>query len=145
MANHEHQDRDLLSALPPALAAALLAKARPVRIAAGTRLFAADEPGNGCYQVNRGLLKVTVMVAENERILTVAGPGSIIDELSLVDGGPRSVSVTAVKESQLSFISKTHFEWFSAQYPEVYRHLLPLLAQRLRDATAVADDTFLLT
>jgi CRP/FNR family transcriptional regulator, cyclic AMP receptor protein len=145
MAIHEQADRDLLSALPDALAAVLLANARPVRIAGGDRLFAAGEAGNGCYRVNQGLLKVTVMFGEDERILAVEGPGSIIVELSLFDGGPRSASVTAVRDSQLSFISRTHFESFSDRYPQLYRHLLPLLAQRLRGAKAATDDNFLLT
>jgi len=51
----------------------------------------------------------------------------------MIDGGPRSASVTALRESKLSFVGRTAFEAFGQVRPDLYRHLATLLAQRLRD------------
>ena len=144
MATDEQPDRSLLWALPGTLRSDLLANARPVRIVAGATLFSAGEAGNGCYQVNQGLLKITVKVAENEQIQAMAGPGMVIGELSLLEDGNRSTSVVAVKDSELIFISRTHFKSFAQQHPDVYKHLLPLLVQRLRGIKPGTAETYLL-
>ena len=136
--------RNLLSALPDELASALFANARPVRLAAGRTLFAAGEAGNGCYRVEQGLLKVTLAVARSERILAIVGAGSVVGELSLLDEGPRSATVSAINDSELKFLSRPQFDGFAEQSPEIYKHLVRLLAQRLRGADAlIAAGSFL--
>src|SRR5262249_58757185 len=82
--------RDLLSGLPADLAERLFAKARPVRLAAGREVFAAGDPGTGCYRIDQGLLKVTVSGAGGERLLAIVGPRAIVGELAMLDERPRS-------------------------------------------------------
>ena len=137
--------RNLLSGLPADLTERLFAKARPMRLAAGRALFAAGDPGTGCYRVDEGLLKVSaVSPSGGERILAIVGPDTIVGELSMLDDGPRSASVAAVKDSQLSFLTCAEFRSFAEAHPEVYTHLVRLLAQRLRNANAaVAAGSFL--
>jgi CRP-like cAMP-binding protein len=48
----------LLSRLPTHLTTDLFAGARPVKLAADQVLFLADDPGDSCYRVEDGLLKV---------------------------------------------------------------------------------------
>ena len=63
-------------------------------------LFIAGDPGDGCYRVEQGLLKVSMISPSGaERILAIVGPGGIVGELSTIDGLPRSASVAAVRES----------------------------------------------
>jgi CRP/FNR family cyclic AMP-dependent transcriptional regulator len=124
----------LLAALPAELSQSLFAKARPVSLAASETLFVAGEEGDGCYRVEEGLLKASVAAATGgERILAILGPGSVVGELSVIDGGPRSASVTALRDSKLSFIGRAAFEAFGQSTPELYRHMTALLALRLRD------------
>jgi CRP-like cAMP-binding protein len=79
-----------------------------------------------------------------ERILSIVGPGGLVGELSTIDGLPRSASVTAVRDSQLSFISRAAFQAFAKQHAEVYQHLVSLLAARLRGTDdVVAAGSFL--
>jgi len=136
---------NLFSALPADFAAALFANARPVRLAAGRALFAAGDPGNGCYRVDQGLLKVSTLSGSGgERILAIIGPGTIVGELALLDEGPRSASVAAVKDSELSFVTFAQFRSFAEAHPAVYQHLVRILAQRLRNANAaLAAGSFL--
>ena len=68
-----------------------------------------------------------------ERILAILGPGSVVGELSMIDDAPRSASVTALRDSKLSFVGRAAFEAFGQSRPELYRHVTTLLAQRLRD------------
>src|SRR5262245_56079898 len=118
----------VLSVLPGELSAALFASARPQKLKADQTLFVAGDPGDGCYRVEEGLLKVSVVSPSGgERILAILGPGALVGELAIIDTQPRSASVTAARDSELSFISRASFEQVAAKNPEVYRHIVTLL------------------
>jgi CRP-like cAMP-binding protein len=129
---------NLFSVLPDSLYARLFATAKHVRLAADEVLFIAGDPGDGCYRVEQGLLKVSIISpAGAERILAIVGPGAIVGELATIDGLPRSASVAAVRDSELSFVSRAAFLGFAEQHPGLYKDLVSLLAARLRDTDAV--------
>ncbi|MFY9893326.1 MAG: Crp/Fnr family transcriptional regulator [Xanthobacteraceae bacterium] len=128
----------LLAKLPGRLSANLFAGAKPMRLAADEVLFLAGDPGDGCYRIEDGLLKVTMVSRSGtERILAFLGPGAIVGELSMIDGRPRSASVVAVRAAALSFLSRAAFEAFTRKHPDVYKTLVTLLATRLRETDAV--------
>jgi CRP/FNR family transcriptional regulator, cyclic AMP receptor protein len=135
----------ILPRLPQDLSAQLFADAVSRHLKAGEALFLSGDAGNGCYLLNHGLLKVVVSSAQGEeRILAILGPGTIAGELSVIDGGPRSASVFAIKDCELSFISQAAFEECARRHPEIYRYLVDVLAARLRETSeSVAADTFL--
>jgi CRP-like cAMP-binding protein len=145
MSKPAHPSVSLFSAFPKNLSALLFANAKVVRLSAGEALFLAGDPGDGCYRVEQGLLKVSIIAPSGaERILAIVGVGGIVGELSVIDGLPRSASVTAVRDSELSFISRAVFQAFADEHPEVYRDLVALLAGRLRDTDeVVAAGSFL--
>ena len=128
------RSESLFAALPTELSESLFAKARPILLKADQTLFTVGDEGNGCYRIEEGLLKASVAVpAGGERILAILGPSSVVGELSMIDHGPRSASVIALRDSKLSFIGRSAFEAFGEVRPELYRHLATLLARRLRD------------
>jgi CRP/FNR family transcriptional regulator, cyclic AMP receptor protein len=135
----------ILSSLPERLSAQLIAGAKSCHLRAGDALFAAGDSGDGCYRLERGLLKVIITSPRGEeRILAILGPGEIAGELSIIDRQPRSASVIAVKDCKLSFISQKHFEICAKQDPDIYRYLVNVLALRLLETDkAVAADSFL--
>ena len=139
------ENPSLLSGLPQHLSASLFGNTTPVRLKTDEVLFLSGDAGDGCYRVEDGLLKVTMVSrAGTERILAFLGSGAIVGELSLIDGLPRSASVVAVRPAQLSFLSRAAFEDFANKHPEVYRSLLTLIAARLRETDAtVAAGSFL--
>ena len=109
-----------------------------MKLKADAVLFMSGDVGDGCYRVDDGLLKVTMMSRSGtERILAFLGPGAIVGELSVIDGLPRSASVVAVRAASLSFLSRAAFETFANQHLEVYRILVKILAGRLRETDAV--------
>src|SRR5579859_1721067 len=135
----------VLSALPTKLVSNLFAKGRPISLAADQTLFLAGDASDGCYRVDEGLLKVTIIAAAGgERILAILGPGAIVGELSMLDGTPRSASVEALRPSKLCFISSAVFTTFAEAHPELYRHGMMLLARRLRATNdALVASTFM--
>jgi CRP-like cAMP-binding protein len=138
MAKSSHAPDTILSVLPTELSTALFASARPHRLKADQILFTAGDPGDGCYRVEQGLLKVSVLSQSGgERILAILGPGALVGELAVIDARPRSASVSAARDSELSFISRSAFEAVAETNPAVYRPIVALLARRLRDTNNV--------
>jgi CRP/FNR family cyclic AMP-dependent transcriptional regulator len=133
MAKSVPPPESLLASLPTELSHGLFAKALPQKLAADQTLFWAGDEGDGCYRVDEGLLKASVAEpGGGERILAVLGPGSVVGELSMIDGAPRSASVIALRDSKLSFVSRAAFQAFGEARPELYLYLTTLLARRLR-------------
>jgi CRP-like cAMP-binding protein len=135
----------LFSELAEHLSTELFANATPVRLGAGEVLFVAGDTANACYRVEEGLVKATLISPEGvERILSFLGPGSIVGELSIIDGLPRSASLVAVRPALLSLLSRAAFEAFASKHPEIYKDLVKLLAKRLRETdSVVAAGSFL--
>ena len=109
------------------------------------RFLSLEQPGDGCYRLERGLLKVVVTSPQGEeRILAMLGPGAIVGELAMLDEGPRSASVFAVRDCELSFISRGEFEERTIRHPEIYQYLVNVLATRLRQTDeAMAASSFM--
>jgi CRP-like cAMP-binding protein len=64
--------------------------------------------------------------------------------MAMIDGRPRSASVSALRDCKMSFVSRATFEAFAAKQPEIYKYLLALLAERLRETDQlVAAGSFL--
>lgn len=132
--------------VPDALSPLLFVAARPQNLKAGQVLFASGDAGDGCYLLDRGLLKVTVTSSHGEqRIIAMLGLGSLVGELSMIDGGPRSASVVALSDCSLRFISREAFAKYMATHPEAYEALVAILAFRLRQAHEVVAATTFLT
>ncbi len=140
-----HTGPSLLSGLPEHLATNLFTAATPAKLNADEVLFLTGDAGDGCYRIEDGLLKVTMVSRSgNERILAFLGRGAIVGELSMIDGRPRSASAVAVRTTKLSFLSRAAFEDFATKHPEVYKSLVRLIAARLRETdTVVAAGSFL--
>jgi CRP/FNR family cyclic AMP-dependent transcriptional regulator len=141
MAKSPSTQDTVFSVLPADLSAGLFGQARIVELAPGQSLFLAGDPGDGCYRVDEGLLKVSVIsTAGSERILAILGSGTLVGELAMIDGSPRSASVSAIRASKLVFVSRAAFDAYCSDHPDVYRHISVMLARRLReiDGTVVA-------
>ncbi|MBS0247253.1 MAG: Crp/Fnr family transcriptional regulator [Proteobacteria bacterium] len=136
---------NLLSDLPKGLATELMAGATPRKLTANEVLFLAGDPGDGLYRLDEGLLKVSIASASGaERILAILGPGAVVGDLAIIDGLPRSATVTALRDSKLSFLSRAAFDAFVTKEPVTYKYLVTMLAARLRDTDAlVAAGSFL--
>lgn len=127
-------DRSLLfSGLGTAIHERLAAAMRPVSLPRNQVLFVQQEPSDGCYCVLAGTLKVSSLNEHGEEhILALMGSGDVIGEMGLIDGEPRSATVTALSPVELAFLPAAEFDRAAGEHPEIYRHLLRLLCGRLR-------------
>src|SRR4051794_17589750 len=120
----------ILPNLPTQISERLLANAKPQSLAEREVLFEAGDDADGCYRLERGLLKVSIASPQgDERILTILGPGSIVGELAIIDGLPRSATVVAIRDCKLSFVSREAFLNCLREYPEIYRDLVSTLCR----------------
>jgi len=125
----------ILPNLPIKFSEGLLANAKPRSLTEREVLFEAGDAADGCYRLEQGLLKVSIASPQgDERILTILGPGSIVGELAILDGLPRSATVVAIRDCKLSFISREAFLSCIREYPEIYSDLVSTLVSRLREA-----------
>jgi CRP/FNR family transcriptional regulator, cyclic AMP receptor protein len=136
---------NLLSELPREYSSRLLAKAPAISLEKGKTLFEIGAVGDGCYWLEQGVLKVSIASPQGaERILAILGPGSIVGELAMLDGLPRSATVQALRDSRLTFVARSVFLESLREHPKIYRHLLTSLVERLRQADdEVAAASFL--
>jgi CRP/FNR family transcriptional regulator len=97
-------------------------------------LFWEGDSGDGCYRVEDGLIKLTMISKSGaERILAFHGPGDIVGVRAIIDRLPRPMSAVAVRDAVLSFVNRTAFEAFAEKHPELCQSLLRLLADRMRE------------
>lgn len=134
-----------LSVLPETLLSSLFTEATAHDLREGEALFRAGDAGDGCYRIQAGLVKIVVASQQGEeRIIALLGPGAVVGELSMIDGGPRSASVVAVADCSLSFVSRARFQKYTEAHPEITSYLVKTLTRRLREADdALAAATFL--
>ena len=136
----------ILPNLPIQFSERLLANAKPQSLAEREVLFEAGDVADGCYRLDQGLPGASAIASPqgDERILTILGPGSIVGELAIIDGLPRSATVVAIRDCKLSFISREAFVGCLREYPEIYSDLVSTLVSRLREADkAMAAASFL--
>jgi CRP/FNR family transcriptional regulator len=134
-----------LTVLPALLLSDLFKDASAQDLREGEVLFRAGDVGDGCYRIEMGLVKVVVTSKHGEeRIISLLGPGAIVGELSMIDGGPRSASVIAVADCLLSFVSRARFQKHADADPGLLNYLVKTLTRRMREADdALAASTFL--
>jgi CRP/FNR family transcriptional regulator, cyclic AMP receptor protein len=93
-----------------------------------------DERGGALFIVLSGYLKATTAGADgSELLLSIMGPGEVFGELSLLDGQPRSASVSTLQAVELAFIEREPFLQMVEGSPKLAVRLLGVLSQRLRN------------
>lgn len=74
----------------------------------------------------------------NKRKVLQLGPGDVVGELSLIDGGARSADAVAATEVHLLQLTHEDFNDLLNKSPTFVRNLLRALSMRIRDMDALA-------
>ena len=123
----------LFVALDPEAGDALLAGMSTTRMERGDVLFHEGDPGDTLYVIGEGKIKLGRTSPDGrENLVAILGPGEMFGELSLFDPGPRTMTATAVAETQLMGLGNDSLTGLLSGRPEVAKTLLTALAQRLR-------------
>jgi CRP/FNR family transcriptional regulator, cyclic AMP receptor protein len=132
---------DLLSSVPSAELEALAAGSRVRSFRRGQVVFTAGDPGENVMVVISGRVKVAVRSADGgELTLTMLGPGTMLGEIGVADGGPRSADCEALEESRLLLIPREMILDLCQRVPAVSLALVHSVAATLRRLTEAASD-----
>lgn len=135
----------LFAALTPTARERLAQASSILDVPHGHRLFARGDTGEAAYLVVTGELEVAYQAIDGREVwLSRCGPGSVIGELALLDGLPRSADVSASRRSRLLRIPRTAFLDVLRSDPEAALGLLALIASRLRQTDEMVEASRLL-
>jgi CRP/FNR family cyclic AMP-dependent transcriptional regulator len=135
----------VFSVLSPAKREQLLRYGSKLSLAKGVRLCSRGDPGDACFLVLSGEIEVMVTDADGRDVwLAALGPGALIGEIAVLDGGPRSADMTAMRRSTLLSIRREAIFATLREEPDSALALLSLLATRLRYTDARVEETALI-
>lgn len=80
------------------------------------------------------LVEGTVEVSAGGKVVNHLGPGDFFGEIALLDGGPRTATVTATSDVVAEVIDEQDFRVLLYDVPSLSRKLLVGVAKRLRAA-----------
>jgi CRP/FNR family transcriptional regulator len=134
----------LFKALDDEAATALQSQMSRTHMERGDVLFHEGDRGDTLYVIAEGKIKLGRTSPDGrENLVAILGPGEMFGELSLFDPGPRTMTATAVAETQLLELGNDSLTGLLTGRPEVAKALLAALAQRLRRTNAhLADLVF---
>ncbi|MFJ2193945.1 Crp/Fnr family transcriptional regulator [Kitasatospora sp. NPDC087861] len=100
----------------------------------GATLLRQEEPGTHVLALLRGVAKVTRRERDGDlRLLAFRGPGELLGEVAVLDGGVRSASVQAISDCTVAVLAKAAFLRFVTD-----RDLFPVMVRyaigRLRES-----------
>ena len=96
----------------------------------GTVLTKEGGPGREFFAVIDGKAEATL----RGKKLATYGPGDFFGEMSLLDQGPRSATISAKTPLKVYVLDTRRFSTLLDKHPAVARKILRILAQRLRQA-----------
>jgi len=132
---------NLLDSVPDPDLAALAGASRMRGFRRGQIVCVMGDPGDTLIVVVSGRVKVAVRSADGgELILMTVGPGGILGEVSVADGGPRSADLEALEDSRLLFLPRELVQDICARVPSAAQALAVSVAVTLRRLTEATSD-----
>ena len=107
---------------------------REIPHGAGTVIAREGEPGVGLFIILDGTADVSI----GGRKKATLGPGDFFGEIALLDGGPRTATVTAKSDVALLGLTEWVFRGLMVEHPSIALKTLQQMAARLRSATKAA-------
>ncbi|MEP6694013.1 MAG: cyclic nucleotide-binding domain-containing protein [Chloroflexota bacterium] len=118
----------------------LAERGRPKHFATGDVIMRQGDESDALHVITRGRVRVERnQPGEPTLVLAELEVGDVIGEMGLLDGAPRSATVTALEHTQTLEIHATVMALVLMQYPQIAAALLRTLSRRLRNADELAD------
>lgn len=98
------------------------------------------DPGDSVIILVTGTARVN-MVASNGReiVLDYLGPGAVLGEIAVLDGGERTATVTMMDDGSVMRLSRETCEEFIGRNPALALRMLQEMARRLRQMNATVE------
>lgn len=138
---YEHLPEDsILRGLERAELDELLKFASTKSVTVGQSLFEQGDPGDSMMIVLSGQLKVHVTSAQGkEVVLDYLGPGGIIGEVAVLDGGERAASAVATEPTEVVVCQRRDVIPFLSDHLDVAIKVIEVLCRRLRRTNAMVE------
>ena len=94
-------------------------------------VFCECQPGAELYIIQKGQVKITKIVDNNEVLLAVLKVGDMFGEMALLENKPRSASAIALEGTQLLAVNRQNFNQMVATQPQLIARLTTTLADRI--------------
>ena len=100
-----------------------------------------NEPTDGLYIIKSGMAQVTKPAASGDLAVDLAtlAQGESFGEIGLIDGLPRSATVTAIEPMPCYYLPRPVFLTAVSEDPEISLGLLPAMASMGRNADEIAQ------
>ena len=96
-------------------------------------IFHIDDPGNALFILKNGLVKITIEdQSGREIILRMLYPTDFFGEMALLDGMPRSATVTAQEPTDALILYRDHLLEIIEKSPQILLNMTAVLSRRLR-------------
>ena len=127
------RDVPLFQTLDEAERTAVAALMTETRFAAGATLFRENDPGGVMYLIRDGRVELWVTDEERAKVpVDTLHAGDFFGELTLLDGGLRSTSATALEDLDCLALQRRPFVELLSRRPEMALDLLAALVKRIR-------------
>ncbi len=127
------RDVPLFQTLDDAERTAVAALMTGTRFPAGATLFRENDPGGVMYLIRDGRVELWVTDEERAKVpVDTLHAGDFFGELTLLDGGLRSTSATALEDLDCLALERKPFVDLLARRPEMALDLLAALVKRIR-------------
>ncbi len=119
----------------------LAEQGRPRRFPVGSQLLRQGEHGDSLFIIVQGRVRVERSHPHLLRpvLLAELGPGEVVGEIGVLDGEPRTATVTALKETDTIELGTPALTQTIVDHPEVGAALLRVLSRRLRTADELLE------
>lgn len=106
-------------------------------VPAGQLVIEQGALGNRAFLIERGRVEVFMRDKRGQTVkIGEAGPGSIVGEMALIDGGERSASIRTIEDSVLVAISQKDIEESMGDPDGVFTKMLQVMVERLKETNA---------
>jgi signal transduction histidine kinase len=113
-------------------------------VIADVDLFRMGQPGDALYCILEGTVSLRVPDESGQAVeIGVRQPGDTVGELALIDGGPRSATVTTTEPCLLFVLERQAFLKLLGRSPNLVANLLVSLTTKIRNDTVQLFDVLL--
>src|SRR5579859_6564057 len=110
-----------------------------VNFKAGDKIITEGESGETAFLILSGSVDVSVGDGANERILATLNAGDVFGEMSLIEPGPRSATVTARVDTSCATTSYKEFADSIQEDPTKAIQFMRTLVNRLREMNKLIE------
>jgi cAMP-dependent protein kinase regulator len=100
---------------------------------AGATIIEEGQPGRGLFALLSGEVDVSKVDGQEKVLLATLRPGDVFGEISLINDGPTTATVTAATRSTVLFLARDYFQRLVAAVDEVREYVEGLTEERLMD------------